>query len=109
MDENNSFNMTENLDLIITLIDDLKNRYDSIKESLHNVVKLTLNSTSSAQTLNILKNDSEYRDSFMKVLHNMNNLCENDQTSDNFNRLIEIINVCKVAIPLAKNEGKEIV
>jgi len=109
MDENNTFNMTENLDLIITLIDDLKKRYDSIKESLHTVVKLTLDSTGSSQTLNILINNREYRDSFMKVLRNMSNLCENDKTSENFNRLIEIVNVCKVAIPLAKNEGKEIV
>lgn len=109
--DKNIFNMTENLDLVITLIEDLKKQYDSINESLEEVVKLTLNSTGSSNALNVLTNDSEYRDTFRTALQNISSSCKDNgkKISENYNRLIEIVKVCKVAINLAKNEGKEIV
>lgn len=109
MDENDTFNMTENLDFIITLIDELKEYYDNFKESVEEVVKLTLDSTRTSQSLNILLNNRKYRKSFIKVLDDMNNFCKNNEKSDIFNNLINVVNLCKYAIPLAKKEGKEIV
>jgi len=111
MDVNKTYNMTENLDLVITLIEDLKKQFMDTNESLQEVVKLVLNNTNSPNALKVLINDIEYRDSLRKALSDINYSSENNskQISENYNRLIEILKICKVSIPLAKNEGKEII
>ncbi len=111
MDTNNMFNMTEMLDLVITQLEELNKQYHNINENLQDMIRLTLDSTNSSDGLSVLINNSKYRDSFTKTIRDTGYLYENKgkQFSEIYNKLIEILTICKFAIPQAKKEGIEII
>ena len=46
---------------------------------------------------------------FVSFSNDTIDLCENDNTSEKINQLINIVDICKSAIPISKEEDKEIV
>jgi len=109
MNEENTFNMTENLNLLLTHLKEIEQNYESLKETLHQVLELMLNTVSSPQAINSLLNDRKVHEEFVSFSNDTIDLCENDNTSENINQLINIVYICKSAIPISKEEGKEIV
>jgi len=52
MNEENTFNMTENLNLLLTHLKEIEQNYESLKETLLQVLELMLNTVSSSQAIN---------------------------------------------------------